>query len=193
MVGVQGRVRRRRVAVGRVAWHLMLQALHQPVARAFQCLDPDRTFLSQAPGQPRRGQATVWRIEVLGAKLDGLRRLRSQRTRQRRQPVGRNLELELDLGAGVRISHRVRRLKWQVVILACPAAMPFFWKPYTSDVTQFIDTLKAKKPTLEAEQRSGRALLWDRQIDRQAQREFKAARVPQQAYVYQNEPVQKLS
>ncbi len=69
--------------------------------------------------------------------------------------------------------------------------MPFFWKPYTSDVTQFIDTLKAKKPTLEAEQRSGRALLWDRQIDRQAQREFKAARVPQQAYVYQNEPVQK--
>ena len=40
--------------------------------------------------------------------------------------------------------------------------MPLFWKPYKSDVTQFIDELKAKKPTLEAEQRAGRALLWDK-------------------------------
>ena len=37
--------------------------------------------------------------------------------------------------------------------------MPLFWKPYTSDVTQFIAELKAQKPTLEAEQRAGRALL----------------------------------
>ncbi len=85
----------------------------------------------------------------------------------------------------------MQRLKWQVDILACAAAMPFFWKPYTSDVTQFIDELKANKPTLEAEQRAGRALLWDRKIDRQAQRNYKAARVPQQAYVYQNEPTGK--
>ena len=35
--------------------------------------------------------------------------------------------------------------------------MPLFWKPYTSDTTQFIAGLKAKKPTLEAEQRAGRA------------------------------------
>ncbi|MBI5259937.1 MAG: DUF3460 family protein [Burkholderiales bacterium] len=63
--------------------------------------------------------------------------------------------------------------------------MPLFWKPYTSDVTQFIDELKAKKPTLEAEQRAGRALLWDKQIDREAQSAYKAARVPQQPYVYQ--------
>ena len=28
--------------------------------------------------------------------------------------------------------------------------MPLFWKPYTSDVTNFIGELKAKKPTLEA-------------------------------------------
>ncbi|RVT50960.1 DUF3460 family protein [Rubrivivax albus] len=69
--------------------------------------------------------------------------------------------------------------------------MPLFWKPYTSDVTQFIDELKAKKPTLEAEQRAGRARLWDQSIDRQAQAEYKAARVPQKAYVYQNEPVQR--
>jgi hypothetical protein len=69
--------------------------------------------------------------------------------------------------------------------------MPLFWKPYTSDVTQFIHELKARKPTLEAEQRAGRALLWDRQIDRDAQAEQRAARVPQQAYVYQNEPLKK--
>jgi hypothetical protein len=62
--------------------------------------------------------------------------------------------------------------------------MPLFWKPYKSDVTSFIEELKAKKPTLEAEQRQGRALLWDRHIDLGAQAEQRASRVPQQAYVY---------
>jgi len=65
--------------------------------------------------------------------------------------------------------------------------MPLFWKPYTSDVTQFIDELKANKPTLEAEQRAGRALLWDRVIDRQAEVEQRTARVPQRPYVYQTD------
>ncbi|MCU0968627.1 MAG: DUF3460 family protein [Rubrivivax sp.] len=69
--------------------------------------------------------------------------------------------------------------------------MPFFWKPYKSDVTQFIEELKAKKPSLEAEQRAGRALLWDRPIDRQAQAEWREARVPQQPYVYQTQPEQR--
>jgi hypothetical protein len=63
--------------------------------------------------------------------------------------------------------------------------MPLFWKAYTSDVTQFIEQLKATKPTLEEEQRQGRALLWDRRIDREAQADFREARVPQQPYVYQ--------
>ena len=63
--------------------------------------------------------------------------------------------------------------------------MPLFWKPYQSDVTQFIEGLKAKKPTLEAEQRAGRALLWDRAIDRSAEAEWQDADVPQQPYVYQ--------
>ena len=62
--------------------------------------------------------------------------------------------------------------------------MPLFWNAYTSDVTQFIRGLKAAKPTLEAEQRAGRALLWDKTLDRSAQAEFKAASVPQGAYVY---------
>jgi Protein of unknown function (DUF3460) len=45
--------------------------------------------------------------------------------------------------------------------------MPLFWKPYTSEVSQLVAELKAKKPTLEAEQRAGRALLWDKPQDRQ--------------------------
>ena len=63
--------------------------------------------------------------------------------------------------------------------------MPLFWKPYQSDVTQFIGELKARKPTLEAAQRAGRALLWDRAIDRNAQADWHDAEVPQQPYVYQ--------
>jgi Protein of unknown function (DUF3460) len=56
--------------------------------------------------------------------------------------------------------------------------------PYASETTQFIQQLKAQKPTLEAEQRAGRALLWDKNVDRQAQAEFAAARVAQKPYVY---------
>ena len=65
--------------------------------------------------------------------------------------------------------------------------MPLFWKPYTSDVTAFIEELKKKRPSLEDEQREGRALLWDRRIDADAQDDYAEARVRQQAYVYQTE------
>jgi hypothetical protein len=61
----------------------------------------------------------------------------------------------------------------------------FARKPYKSDVSMFIDELKANKPSLESEQRAGRALLWDKAIDREAQAEQQAANVPQQPYVYQ--------
>ncbi len=65
--------------------------------------------------------------------------------------------------------------------------MPFFRKPYKSDISIFIDELKAKNPNLENEQRAGRALLWDKPIDRQAQAAWNQARVPQQPYVYQTD------
>ncbi len=65
--------------------------------------------------------------------------------------------------------------------------MPLFWKHYKSDATEFIEEMKAKKPTLEAEQRAGRALLWDRVIDRQAEADWRGANVPQQPYVYQTD------
>lgn len=64
--------------------------------------------------------------------------------------------------------------------------MNIFRRPdYQSEVTQFIDQLKASKPGLEAQQRQGRELLWDKPVDRDAWREYRAAAVPQQPYVYQ--------
>ena len=63
--------------------------------------------------------------------------------------------------------------------------MSFFRRPdYTSEITQFIDQLKADKPTLEAEQRAGRALLWDKNLNRADQADYLDASVPQQPYVY---------
>ena len=63
--------------------------------------------------------------------------------------------------------------------------MSIFRRPdYTSEITSFIDDLKAKKPTLEAEQRAGRALLWDKNLNLDAQADYRDAGVAQQPYVY---------
>ncbi len=64
--------------------------------------------------------------------------------------------------------------------------MSIFRRPdYTSETTQFIEQLKEKKPTLEAEQLAGRALLWEQKVDRSAQEEYREGRVAQNSYVYQ--------
>jgi len=48
--------------------------------------------------------------------------------------------------------------------------------------------LKQTNPTLEAEQQSGRARLWDKQyIDLEDMRRVQESRVKQKAYVYQSE------
>ena len=66
--------------------------------------------------------------------------------------------------------------------------MGLFRRPnYESDTTQFIQQLKAQQPELAAQQRQGRALLWDKQVDREAQAEFKAGRVAQKPYVNQTQ------
>ena len=66
--------------------------------------------------------------------------------------------------------------------------MSIFRRPhYTSEITNFIEEMKQKKPTLESEQRAGRALLWDKHLDSETQDEFRQARVAQQAYVYQTQ------
>lgn len=57
--------------------------------------------------------------------------------------------------------------------------------PYQSDITQFLNQLKRQKPTLEEEQRKGRALLWDKQpIDLEERDAQQRARVRQTPYVY---------
>ncbi|WP_367849147.1 DUF3460 family protein [Rhodoferax sp. WC2427] len=64
--------------------------------------------------------------------------------------------------------------------------MSIFRRPdYTSETTQFIEQLKEKRPTLEAEQLAGRALLWEPKVDRSAQEEYREGRVAQNPYVYQ--------
>ena len=55
---------------------------------------------------------------------------------------------------------------------------------YRSDVTQFIDRLKADRPDIEAQQRAGRAIWWDKNLDREALGDYRQARVPQKPYVY---------
>jgi hypothetical protein len=64
--------------------------------------------------------------------------------------------------------------------------MSIFRRPdYRSDATDFIDALKGQHPELEAQQREGRALLWDKPVNSNDQQEFKAGRVAQKPYVYQ--------
>jgi phage terminase large subunit-like protein len=63
--------------------------------------------------------------------------------------------------------------------------MNLFRRPdYQSETTQFITQLKANKPKLESEQLAGRALLWDKAINRNDQSDIQAGQVAQKAYVY---------
>jgi hypothetical protein len=64
--------------------------------------------------------------------------------------------------------------------------MNIFRRPdYKSEVTQFLDQLKVSQPDLEAQQRQGRELLWDKAVDRQAWGSYRQAEVAQKPYVYQ--------
>ncbi len=64
--------------------------------------------------------------------------------------------------------------------------MSIFRRPdYQSDATQFIDQLKASRPELESQQLAGRALLWDKKVDRSIWTEYREGQVEQKPYVYQ--------
>lgn len=66
--------------------------------------------------------------------------------------------------------------------------MSIFRRPdYQSEITLFINELKAKKPDLEAQQRQGRELLWDKAVDRGAWSDYRNAQVSQKPYVYQTD------
>jgi len=64
--------------------------------------------------------------------------------------------------------------------------MSIFRRPdYQSDATQFINQLKASRPELDQQQQAGRALLWDKQVDRKVWGEYREGQVAQKPYVYQ--------
>ena len=64
--------------------------------------------------------------------------------------------------------------------------MNLFRRPdYKSDTTQFIEQLKKNEPKLEAQQRQGLSLLWNKIVDRDAWFGYRKARVDQKPYVYQ--------
>ncbi len=66
--------------------------------------------------------------------------------------------------------------------------MNIFYRPkYQSETTQFINQLKAQDPNLEAKQRQGRELLWDKNVDRSAWSAYRDGQVEQKPYVYQTE------
>ena len=66
--------------------------------------------------------------------------------------------------------------------------MSIFARPhYTSDATQFIEQLKQQKTALDTQQQAGRALLWDKKVDRTLWQDYRAGQVQQQPYVYQTE------
>lgn len=63
--------------------------------------------------------------------------------------------------------------------------MSIFQRPdYQSETTQFLQQLKQQKPQLQSQQVQGRALLWDKQVDREVWAQYQAARVAQKPYVY---------
>ena len=56
---------------------------------------------------------------------------------------------------------------------------------YRSEVTNFITDIKRARPELDAQQRAGRALLWDKNVNLSELADTSAAIVKQPAYVYQ--------
>ncbi len=63
--------------------------------------------------------------------------------------------------------------------------MSIFRRPdYQSETTQFINQMKTQKPELDAQQQAGRALLWDKNVDRTLWEDYRAGRVAQKSYVY---------
>jgi Protein of unknown function (DUF3460) len=66
--------------------------------------------------------------------------------------------------------------------------LSLFRRPdYKSEVTQFIEKMKVDKPSLESQQLAGRALLWDKSVDRSAWSDYRAGEVEQKPYVYQTD------
>src|SRR5690606_29768354 len=57
-------------------------------------------------------------------------------------------------------------------------------KNFESEITKFLKEYKKTNPDVEARQREGRGRLWDKHLDPEVDEGFRAARVPQDPYVY---------
>jgi hypothetical protein len=59
---------------------------------------------------------------------------------------------------------------------------------YKSEITAFLEDLKGQRPELDEQQRSGRALLWDKApLDLEERERARLSRIPQKSYVYMND------
>lgn len=56
---------------------------------------------------------------------------------------------------------------------------------YVSDFTKFLQELREKNPDLDRQQREGRAIWWDKDVDPELYKRFNESTLPQPAYVYQ--------
>lgn len=56
---------------------------------------------------------------------------------------------------------------------------------YESEFTRFLRDLKQQNPELDRQQREGRAIWWDKDVDPELYRRFEQSKLPQPAYVYQ--------
>jgi Protein of unknown function (DUF3460) len=63
--------------------------------------------------------------------------------------------------------------------------MIFFRKHYESDLTKMMRELLDQKPAIVEDQRKGRALWWDKKLDRDELARSHASQVKQKSYVYQ--------
>ncbi len=65
--------------------------------------------------------------------------------------------------------------------------MIFFRKHYESDLTKMMRGLLQEKPQIVEEQRKGRALWWDKKLDRDELVRDQESHVKQKPYVYQTD------
>ena len=65
------------------------------------------------------------------------------------------------------------------------ASIAYNSEMYQSELTQFLEALKKDRPHLEVEQRRGRALWWDKLLDRDRLARQAESRLQQPGYVYQ--------
>ncbi len=59
---------------------------------------------------------------------------------------------------------------------------------FESDLTRFLRELKQQRPEIEAQQRIGRAIWWDKELDLEEQERRRAAAVPRPGYAYFAQP-----